>query len=815
MLPDQLLKSSEVVKSEKKPVGTITPYMVSKAEAINISVSDFPFPTTFTFSQLINYWRQQNNQPDSHFYTQAKELEKRLEQAPELMAPIQDFSLLEKYREVVELLISPFFPVHPWVTELKILTRPLESKSVLVSPRLEKLTGKKNFSIYELVNMDKQLILFWQTLYAYKAILARFYHLTLAIEQPIIMALADRQTGLTRYFKLNGYHPFVEINNLHPLPELSRTTFRHLVDHFYDMDLWMEYLPPHYFEFSGFTYYNFLDVTAEEAIARLEHLLLSHHGSISDSIFDQLQQELRILFRLPDIDLGLGVIQRNGALNLRSTKKSWNSLKIGGVKALSPEHIEGSIYGRVMKGEKLLIVEDLADLGQLSKVEQALLKQDVRNIALVPLYYQQRQVGLLEITSPKPGDINPLSLYKLNKITPIFSTGINENLERFEHRVQSVLKAHYTAIHPSVEWRFREAAIEVLDRQRPGEAVEPEAIFFENVYPLYWAADIRDSSKKRNKAIWEDLVENLKLARHLLNSIKESTPLLILAEELDLVLEQRILAIQDGMGPGDETSIVDLIRNEVNPFFDRLYQTYPPLGPFLEDYMPVIRSEAGVLYKSRKAYERSLKLLNETISSRLLTVQEALQEVFPHYFEKYETDGVEYNIYIGDSLVKHRKFDLLYLRNLRLHQLLFSCEIAGVVSRLDVPFEITQLILVHSAPINLRFRLEEKQFEVDGAYNMRYEIIKKRVDKATIKGTKDRITLPGHIAIIYSMDRELEEYSRYIRYLQTKEYITGEPEFLELADLQGVSGLKAIRLKVNLEKRLVASLDLQEVMREV
>ena len=98
---------------------------------------------------------------------------------------------------------------------------------------------------------------------------------------------------------------------------------------------------------------------------------------------------------------------------------------------------------------------------------------------------------------------------------------------------------------------------------------------------------------------------------------------------------------------------------------------------------------------------------------------------------------------------------------------------------------------------------------------MRYEIIKKRVDKATIKGTKDRLTLPGHIAIIYSMDRELDEYSRYIRYLQTKEYISGETEFLELTELQGVSGLKAIRLKVNLEKEAVASLDLQEVMREV
>ena len=49
----------------------------------------------------------------------------------------------------------------------------------------------------------------------------------------------------------------------------------------------------------------------------------------------------------------------------------------------------------------------------------------------------------------------------------------------------------------------------------------------------------------------------------------------------------------------------------------------------------------------------------------------------------------------------------------------------------EINFRIDKL--VHDEPMAIRFRADEKKFDVDGAYNMRYEIIKKRIDKALIK----------------------------------------------------------------------------------
>ena len=97
--------------------------------------------------------------------------------------------------------------------------------------------------------------------------------------------------------------------------------------------------------------------------------------------------------------------------------------------------------------------------------------------------------------------------------------------------------------------------------------------------------------------------------------------------------------------------------------------------------------------------------------------------MFPHYFGKQSTDGVEYSIYIGKSLVEDGNFDTLYLKNRRLWQLMVMCEIARQAERLKaslpIPLETVHLIAVQNHPLSIGFRFDEKQFDVDGAYNIR------------------------------------------------------------------------------------------------
>ena len=122
----------------------------------------------------------------------------------------------------------------------------------------------------------------------------------------------------------------------------------------------------------------------------------------------------------------------------------------------------------------------------------------------------------------------------------------------------------------------------------------------------------------------------------------------------------------------------------------------------------------------------------------------------------------------------------------------------GMLPSLHVPLQTTQLILIHSQPISISFRRDERRFDVEGSYNIRYEVIKKRLDKVHIKDTKERLTQPGKIAMVYSNAKEAVEYQEYILFLQSKNILMPGIENLELEELQGVNGMKALRVDINL-----------------
>jgi hypothetical protein len=212
----------------------------------------------------------------------------------------------------------------------------------------------------------------------------------------------------------------------------------------------------------------------------------------------------------------------------------------------------------------------------------------------------------------------------------------------------------------------------------------------------------------------------------------------------------------------------------------------------------------GTVYRQRRLFEDSVTRVTETISSYLDLEEEAAQSMVPHYFEKRNTDGVDHQIYVGGSLLEDGRFDPLYLKSLRLWQLMVVCGIAAradhLTRELPLPLQVSHLVLVQHTPLSIRFRADEKRFDVDGAYDMRYEIVKKRIDKALVKGTGERLTQPGRIAIVYSQPSEAAEYRGYVDYLHHLGYVAAEVEDLELDELQGVHGLRALRAAVTLRE---------------
>ena len=468
--------------------------------------------------------------------------------------------------------------------------------------------------------------------------------------------------------------------------------------------------------------------------------------------------------------------------------------------------------------------EEKASTNLLSKSLKA---KEVKSAIIAPIAKGDLLLGVLELVSFQKNVLNSVNATKLEDILPFIVTAVERSKTEFENRVKAVIQSECTSIHPSVLWIFeKEARKFIRDLDEDGLASFKD-ITFPDVYPLYGEIDIVASSEARNEAIQKDILDQLELIRKIVCEAEEVEKLNIY-EQVKFRINEFVDELSENLNASSEQKVFNLLQREIDPVMAHIEKQTPLLKEMVVDYRKKVNSETGIIYNHRKNYDEAVQQINRTMARYIDRKQVDAQEIYPHYFERYKTDGVEHNIYIGASLTNNRAkpFDEVYLFNLRLWQLTTMCEMENrfyqIQENMPLKLEAASLILVYNSTLSIRYRMDEKQFDVDGTYNARYEIIKKRIDKASVKGSEERITQKGKIAIVYSNRRDEREYLRYIKYLQAKKYLGTNVEMLELEDVQGVIGLKAIRVDVlyhladqNNEEQIFTYDDLQKVLDEV
>jgi hypothetical protein len=595
---------------------------------------------------------------------------------------------------------------------------------------------------------------------------------------------------------------FVDVETVGAVPPLTGEIRQRLHATLLDAERLQAMLPPERFVLRGVTIFRALEVTDQEVLSALKRDLIDRESIVSDVKFLGLQEKLRTLFRRPELRFGLAALDGERVLLLNSGVRHEHGCIFADSVHHKMSEFKGSIYERaVLRGEPL-IIEDLATLPDRTCIEEQIMTTGARGFMVAPLHYQDRIIGTIGLGSGEPGDFDATHLPKLQEVLPLFAMAVQRSLEELNARIQTQIKERFTAIHPVVEWRFRKAVLDSLEQHEDGSAPELDPIVFDQVYPLYALADVRGSSTQRALAIQTDLLTQLALARGVIEAAQRARPLPAL-DELLYRIGKHSAKVEASLDTGDELGVISFLRADVEGLFDHLQGFGPGVRERIEVYRAALDPRLGVMYQQRRVFEESITRVTETISSYLDLEEQAAQGIFPHYFEKQKTDGVDHQIYVGASLLEDGRFDPLYLKSLRLWQLMVMCGVAARADRLTaslpMPLHTTHLILVQHSPLSIRFRFDEKRFDVDGAYNMRYEIVKKRIDKALLRGSSERLTQPGHVAIVYGHPAEAAEYRSYLEYLQHQGYCGAEVEELELEELQGVHGLRALRVAVALK----------------
>ena len=760
-----------------------------------------PFQVKISFEEIHSFYQKYVEDKKHPNHKSAKAIVKILEEKPELVEGFSDLSILDRYEKEVDQILDGLFPEILTNNEIKAASVPFSFVSFKFSKRFENILKNAGEDyVFKIRNFEDDT-LYYQ---ACVMILSYCYGYHVDLKRSFFFDIPDKNLGITRHYRVAFNGDFAKVIPTKNAPKITEGDFKMLQDNFDNVSIWKEKFPPDSYIFKGFGIMNLVDVTADQNLSALKANLLR----ADENLLHDLEQNLGAFFNIPDLSIGFSILERLNSVSGDTRVKHSASLILDGVHEFScSDYFCKGILNEVFEKRKALTISDVDKYGESSgenSFYKNLSSKGIKSIILIPIVPKGRDdLALLEIASPRPYELNSITQHKLIDVIPIFESAVQRSSEERHNVLEATIQENYTAIHPSVKWRFYEAA-ENYQAELQGGVKEPqlEGIVFKNVYPLFAQLDVKGSSLARNTAIQQDLITQLELAIKVLKETCNHEPLPIYSE-LMFRVEEYLNKVKTGLNDGDELSILDFLKSEIYPVFTHIRNIGGSFSDLVDVYKTRLDKDLGVVYEKRKEYEKSINMLNENLAAYIDKKQEEAQTMFPHYFERYKTDGVEYNMYIGQSLVKKQKFDDLYLFNLRLWQLQVTCEMENLVHQLRKDMvhdlQVASLILVQSNPLAIKFRMDEKQFDVDGAYNIRYEILKKRIDKAHIKGTSERLTIPGKIAIVYSQEKEAIEYGKYIKYLQSKKML-GEVERLEIEDLQGVSGLKALRVEVLYEE---------------
>ncbi|WP_353197149.1 hypothetical protein [Parapedobacter defluvii] len=639
------------------------------------------------------------------------------------------------------------------------------------------------------------------SLMVYQLIFERLYGFSNIGTPRLVYAVNDDSGSLPRYYAIKMDNSYVEVTPKGSLPKVNYKALKgKKMNEISEQDL-ARVVALDNFQIEGFSIISLEDITHEYVIEELTRISMRGGEYDHEPRQKTIENNLRLL---------------TGICNLHT----WVTpiLKLNDKPLLRQDLFGDSLlYSQIIAkvGEKRLLDYllnpyvatfqiDTGLPGMPSFFDPIAVDLELGSLAVIPLFHNRQAVGLLELYTEKGVTITGNALAHLRPVVPLLTQFVNDIGLDFKARLDAIILDRFTALQPAVHWKFNEAAWTYLcttEHSNPaepaGESMVGQQIRFEHVYPLYGAVDIRNSTTKRNEALLADMTWQLELLRDTLLQIDRhhAVPqhLLQRTEELKKRLDAKQVDYV-------QSALPVFVNEEVKVAFSILKKTDESLTAIIHAYEQQVDEAQGDLNPHKQAFESAVEAVNTIINDQLDIFNHQVQAVYPSYFERFRTDGVEFDCYVGQSISPHIPFEQGLLKQIKRLQLVVMAAIAKDTQTLalqsSIALETTQLIFINNSEIDISFREDERRFDVEGTYNIRYQVIKKRIDKAVIKGSAERVTQPGKITLIYLHEETLYDYLTYIEELQHSGVLEAEIEHLELEALQGVSGLRALRVTV-------------------
>ncbi|RYY23496.1 MAG: GAF domain-containing protein [Chitinophagaceae bacterium] len=756
------------------------------------NLSDSPFQTEFSFGRLIERLRAEYTHGSLRGDEATRKDLEQIDEVPALVTGITDFSQIEDHQALLSRLLQSYFPPALTDNEIKAVTFPYSGIIFNHTNRFKNIISSAgpgfNFNIRDFDDHQYYVL-------SCCLILNELFGLQLDFSKPLFYDIPMGK-GVIKHYRILYNADFMDIIKTDAAPEITAEQVQTLLDNYDDLQLWKKLFPPRSYILRGFAIVTLYDATIENAVSIFkEHLITLYAPDFRSKV----ESIFRSIFKNSEIRFGFAVYDADDdSFTTEGIGYQLFSFLLQGDsrKSVTATLCEDAIDHLIKKNSFFAIsdVSRFMNSNPGSPVAASLSSQQLASAILAPVVKNNQLLGILEIVSGTAGQLNSINANKLQIIMPFLTDTLERLSVQFQNRIQAVIQDNYTSIHPSVYWKFRNAAKESvrIEGHRNSQLSE---ITFNGVIPLYGQIDIKGSSEVRNESTRKDLLNQLQSLSQL---ITRCPPHSIAgdADSIQLTIQKYISDLRFPIQASTEQLITHYLQTDLHAALNHV--TDADITPLILEYFKQTDLTTGSFHTYRRMYDATITAINNILATVIDEEQQAAQALYPHYFERSKTDGIDHTIYIGTSIHPDKLLTPYKLAKIRSWQLATLCKMEKAhrmnMGSLPYPLEVTSLVLIHSVPLEIRFRMDEKRFDVNGSYNARFEIIKKRIDKAYVKGSMQRITMPGKLTLVYADAGEALEYTGYIEKLQTDGMLGDDIELLEVEDLQGVTGLRALRV---------------------
>jgi hypothetical protein len=758
--------------------------------------ADSPFEIHISFHLYIEHLEEVARSETGYAAERARALLKEIEPYPELRDGIVDKAQIHDNIQVIHRLLADLFPPSLSKNEIKAVTIPFHNIVINQTERLKNILEAAgsgfDMSIRDFDNHQFYVM-------SCCLVLNEFYHTNLDFGKPMFYDIPTA-SGIKRHYRILYNADFLEIIPTDKARQLSAEDVNLLINNYDDIKLWKQMFPQGSYILKGFAILNLFDATVENAVSALKGTLITGLNDLD--VENDFESIFRSIYKIPDINIGFTGFdeEENRFISIAPLRSIKSFMLNNSAEAVCTDILGPKSHKAIMGKSGFFAISDTKQFfleHPDSELAHIFLSQGIHSFILAPVVKDGALLGVMELVSTRAGELNSVNAHKLEIVMPFLVNTIDRQITATQNQVQAIIQNEYTALHPSVQWKFKKEARKSIERHSNHQDYDLKEIVFENVYPLYGQIDIKGSSETRNISIQKDLDNQIEAVMFLLKDLKnkEAEEILQQLAEFKFFTGDTALPVRADM----EQYIQYYIDDTVHTFLKEKSATIAS-PQYINQYFNELNRQSGSFYNYRRKYDTTVSTINKKMAALLDERQVAAQKIFPHYYERFKSDGVEHNLYIGASIAPSQTFLLKHFHQLRLWQLQVLCEMEQehhrFKSSLPYQLEVTTLILAYSTFLSIRFRMDEKRFDVDGTYNARFEIVKKRIDKAHIKGSEERITQTGKITIVYANPNEELEYKGYIELLQNKGVLTGPIEMMEVEDLQSITGLKALRVAI-------------------